>query len=92
MNNVRLCTRHKLVATKYGLTEEFYVEVSKIKNCEACGSPDKLVIDHDHNCCAGTPACGKCYRGVLCTPCNLALGLLRDSEDVLLGLLAYMKK
>ncbi len=41
--------------------------------CASCGSPGKLVIDHDHTS-------GK-VRGLLCSGCNIALGHLRDNAE-----------
>lgn len=49
--------------------------------CPVCGTTDPRnqdgtpchrpwVLDHDHDCCLGSPSCGKCIRGVLCSPCN----------------------
>lgn len=65
--------------------------------CAACGSTDPRnpkgwCVDHDHTCCAGgRKTCGRCIRGVLCFPCNAALGAIQDDPDALLGLLAYIK-
>jgi hypothetical protein len=60
--------------------------------CEACGSVERLHIDHDHRCCDGKlGGCEKCIRGLLCFDCNLALGLLRENKDRLLGLLKYIE-
>lgn len=33
------------------------------------------VIDHDHTCCPGRHACGRCVRGIVCGSCNDALAL-----------------
>jgi hypothetical protein len=42
-----------------------------------------LVVDHNHTT-------GK-VRGLLCYKCNLALGLLRENEEIILSLLNYLK-
>lgn len=42
-----------------------------------------VCIDHDHQCCLGSKTCGKCIRGVLCSRCNLVLGLLYEDERLL---------
>lgn len=49
--------------------------------CAACGSsPEskRLAVDHDRTCCPGTRSCGRCVRGLLCSNCNTALGLVKD--------------
>jgi hypothetical protein len=69
-------------ARKYGLTVE---EIIALPNsCEACGSDQDLHIDHDHTT-------GK-YRGVLCAPCNRALGQLRDNLWKVHRLFMYLKE
>jgi hypothetical protein len=41
-------------------------------DCECCGKPfDKLVLDHDYET--------KTFRGWLCSPCNMSIGLLGDN-------------
>jgi hypothetical protein len=49
------------------------------------------VIDHDHSCCpeAGR-SCGDCIRGILCSRCNLTLGLVNDDPDILDSLKQYL--
>lgn len=51
--------------------------------CEVCGSEGvRIHFDHDHRTGA--------FRGWLCHGCNLALGLLRDSQWRLLALVDYL--
>jgi hypothetical protein len=52
--------------------------------CEICGSKNKLGIDHDHKT-------GK-IRGVLCTNCNTAIGLAKDSPDRLRLIIQYLER
>ena len=57
--------------------------------CAMCNRPERmrnksLARDHDHR--TGKP------RGLLCSRCNLALGLLEDSEEILLAALKYIHK
>lgn len=52
--------------------------------CEVCGRrTTKMPIDHDH--VTGV------VRGLLCSNCNTALGLVGDSEEVLLALVVYLR-
>lgn len=67
------------VRTRYGLTE---AELDSLGDaCHLCGEPAKC-IDHCH-------ATGK-VRGLLCARCNTALGLMRDSPDLLMDAATYL--
>lgn len=71
---------------RYGLTEAQFLEICEKQGnaCLVCLGP--LVrphVDHDHTCCPGEKSCGECIRGVLCNVCNMALGLLKDSPEIL---------
>lgn len=64
--------------------------------CAICGSPEPggkgaWHIDHDHACCSGRRSCGKCVRGILCTGCNMALGLFHDDVTRLLAAAGYLR-
>lgn len=61
----------------YGLTEAGYEALLEFqaRRCPICLSEQRpLVVDHDHQTGA--------VRGLLCGPCNRAIGLLRDSPVV----------
>ena len=82
---------------KYNLTEQRYSEMLEDQRycCAACGdafteeTPPR--IDHDHRCCPGEKSCGKCVRGLLCTNCNVAAGMLRDNPDRTRRLAKYLE-
>lgn len=67
-------------------------------NCAICKGPPiyndrtkgRLYIDHDHACCPGSYSCGKCIRGLICTRCNVALGMVKDSIEILRSLITYL--
>ena len=52
--------------------------------CEACGSKERLTIDHCHE--------KKELRGLLCSKCNTALGMINDKVEVLRNLAAYLER
>ena len=62
----------------YGLSLDQFNDLREAQGdrCAACGDAldfegvRGFTIDHDHSCCPGTRACGKCVRGLLCQSCN----------------------
>ncbi len=86
------------VLQRYGLTAAKYASLLKAQNgtCAICGRPPKegsvLRVDHDHSCCSGQRACGKCVRGLLCGPCNTAIATLGDSVSGLTRALNYLNR
>ena len=82
--NKRYALTHKL-KHKYNLTEDEYrqaLEDSKGR-CQICCKERKLFIDHCHET-------GK-FRGLICSQCNSALGLMEDSVDRLQSAQDYLK-
>ena len=70
--------------TKYNLELEF-VEEAKSRGCEICGTTEgKLNVDHDHKT-------GE-FRGILCSKCNWAIGLLNDNPELLLEAAVYLSR
>lgn len=75
---------------KYKLTPENYDELydKQQGKCLVCGKHQslfkrRLVVDHNH-------MTGK-VRGLLCNTCNCALGYVKESVEVLEGLIKYVK-
>lgn len=83
---------------RHNVTPERYEELQKAQDrkCAICGAMEsrgrsfEFHIDHDHSCCPGKRSCGKCVRGLLCSPCNTGIGLLNDSPDQLMAAAAYL--
>ena len=76
---------------KYGMTPEYYQTILIKQNykCAICNQRQEdtkdgyLVVDHNHNN-------GK-HRGLLCRPCNAALGGLGDSIELLKSSITYLE-
>lgn len=67
--------------------------------CAICKRPSQdgkmLSVDHDHSCCPhrrDPVYCGKCNRGLLCSDCNRAIGMLRHDPKVLRTAAEYLEK
>jgi hypothetical protein len=79
------------IKLKYGLTQQQYEEILERQNysCKLCSrSFDKLprrIIHVDH--CHKT---GK-LRGILCMPCNVTLGVVKDDPKALRKMIKYLK-
>ena len=75
---------------KYGLTKEQYFKLleSQDNSCAICNTPQSelkqsLVVDHNHTT-------GE-VRGLLCTYCNVGIGMLKENEDNLIAAVQYLK-
>lgn len=74
---------------KFGITPEEYESIldSQGGTCAVCKSPPTatrlLAVDHDHST-------GE-VRSVLCGPCNVALGMLKDSPIRIRALAFYIE-
>lgn len=89
---------------RYNMTPEQYQELLQEQGgvCRLCRRPETqmanngflkpLAVDHDHSCCPETMrSCGKCTRGLLCTRCNAALGMVGDSRSLLTRMISYLE-
>lgn len=103
-NNRRKTLGVDIDTRRMGLTLEEYELMLKRQGykCAICrnpetavykGKPRRLSIDHDHSCCPGRrDTCTECVRGLICSRCNVALGLLRESKSTLLSMIKYLDK
>lgn len=86
------------VAKQYNLTPEQYEALrSHLRRnsrgqyiCPLCDRNQARCVDHDHSCCPGKVSCGKCVRGLVCSPCNKFLGHLRDDREAFLRFEQYL--
>lgn len=86
--------RHR--RNRHHLTQDGYDQmVAKQNNsCGICGKEfiETPHIDHRHECCSGNRSCDKCRRGLLCKDCNLGLGRFKDSIEILINAIQYLKE
>ena len=77
---------------RHHIDELKYKEILFSQNgiCPICNKREAKVIDHDHSCCDTTYSCGKCIRGIICSQCNQALGLLCDDVSILRNAIKYL--
>lgn len=75
----------------YGITPEQYQTLLAVQKgrCAICGSTDpgpkrRMCVDHDHKT--------KKVRGLLCSPCNLAIGLMKENFILFRSAIAYLIK
>jgi len=78
-----------VILATYGITAEMKQDLLKFQGsvCAICGSSTPQskktwAIDHNH--------VTKEIRGVLCNQCNPALGMLKDSKEIMLAMIAYL--
>jgi hypothetical protein len=77
--------------TKYGITLEEYKEklLKQQHKCSICGIDEaeetsSLCVDHDH-------ATGK-VRDLLCSKCNVGLGMFKENIETLASAISYLNK
>ena len=89
---MRAYKRNWRLEKEYGLTEEQYLDILRRQDgrCAICkteewgGHRNMPHIDHDH-------LTGK-VRGILCGSCNRALGMFKESLDIIKSAHAYLQK
>jgi hypothetical protein len=66
------------------LSELKKVAPKKPDQCECCKKPveKKMCLDHYHDSCK--------FRGWVCTPCNVGIGLLGDNLDGVINAVNYL--
>ena len=80
--------RNRTLVWKYGITQEQYNQKLVEQNgvCAICRQPPKegklLSVDHNHS--TGM------VRKLLCQPCNIYLGYIKENEIVALNLASYI--
>jgi hypothetical protein len=80
------------IQSKYGVSRDQYraAYFAQDGKCAICCQPERTArnhlpaVDHDH-------ATGK-FRGLLCSHCNRAIGLLQDDPAIVDAAAAYIRK
>lgn len=94
------CRRHGIDLEKF---EQLLV--MQKERCKACNEPLRIGerfavhIDHDTRCCSyeekavngAIRTCGNCIRGLLCHPCNRAIGLMERYGHRVHNWMAYIR-
>lgn len=74
--------------TLYDITPEYRDQMIAAQNgkCAVCGRIPKKMLHVDHNHTTGK------VREMLCAGCNTAIGLLKESPELIAKVLAYLAK
>lgn len=94
----KVCTCVRQVESRFNLGRGGYGNLLRAQGgvCAVCGGLNadgkSLAVDHDHECCPDKSGCPDCVRGLLCSPCNHAVGLMRDDPDRLRRAAAYLER
>lgn len=83
-----LAQKKRNVFRKYGLTKEEFDALAATQGyaCAICRKVPKARLHIDHNHETGR------VRGLLCSNCNTAIGLLKDRAEFLLNAVNYLLK
>jgi hypothetical protein len=90
---------------RHGITPEQFDALLEKQNgcCAICGGKIEggkkagpfgvMCVDHDHSCCDKVGSCGKCIRGLVCTPCNVTVAWVEQyGQDGLDKIMEYLAK
>ena len=84
----RFCTTECAAVTaryqRYGATLDEARQMRRRDRCEICGAAGVLAVDHCHDT-------GE-IRGMLCSQCNVGIGMFRDDADLLMRAIRYLKR
>lgn len=89
---IKLKFKNNSLKKQFNITLDDYEKMLTEQSgvCYICNQPEtsvrnrRLAVDHNHST-------GK-IRGLLCSNCNRALGLFKDSADLLLAAAKYLEK
>jgi Recombination endonuclease VII len=80
---------------RHGITQEQYdKKIQEQDNrCAVCHKVfDRTPhVDHNHACCPKLRSCDKCRRGLLCSACNVMIGMAKDSKEILSNAIEYLR-
>lgn len=75
------------IQKRYGLTAEQYDSILRGQGgCAICGRSENVIFHVDH--CHNTGS----VRGILCGPCNMAIGLFKDDLETVRKAFRYLSK
>lgn len=85
-SSCRACCSKASTASRYKTTVAKLAAMARSQDgrCAICGNISVLVVDHHH----GTGA----VRSLLCSRCNVGLGMFGDNPTTLQNALAYLEK
>ena len=91
--------RRRVTLEKYGLTDDTFNALFEAQNrrCAICRSDTPATSKRDARFTEVNWAIDHCHktgktRGILCTRCNIALGMAQDDVGLLANMVAYLLK
>src|SRR5882672_6290840 len=84
-NKERIARRRR--NTRHGITQE------QDNRCAICYKEFEETphIDHKHSCCPSLRSCDRCRRSLLCSSCNVMIGMAQESPEILGNAIQYLK-
>jgi hypothetical protein len=72
----------------YGISLEQYNKLFEFQQggCAICRKPSERSLDVDHNHQTNE------VRGLLCSRCNMVIGLIQEDEDLIIEIIEYLKR